>query len=48
MILLKTWYETDSEAVLKRRKELAQTIGWYWHFVDGVWVVIFVMLGFWK
>lgn len=48
MILLKTWVETGNEEVLKRRKDLAQTIGWYWHFVDGVWVVLFVMLGFWK
>ncbi|MGH9820658.1 MAG: cytochrome c oxidase subunit 3, partial [Pyrinomonadaceae bacterium] len=48
MILLKTWVDTEDERVLARRKELGQTIGWYWHFVDGVWIVLFVMLGFWK
>lgn len=47
-IVLKTWADTASEQVWKRRKELGQTVGWYWHFVDGVWIVLFVMLGFWK
>jgi cytochrome c oxidase subunit III len=47
-IVLKTWAGTASEQDWKRRKELAQTTGWYWHFVDGVWIVLFIMLGFWK
>lgn len=47
-ILLKVWYDTDNEMELARRKELAQTIGWYWHFVGGLWIVLFIMLGFLK
>jgi len=47
-IVLKTWEDTDSERVWKRRKELGQTVGWYWHFVDGLWIVLFMLLGFWK
>lgn len=48
VIVMKTWAETESEALLKRRRELAETVGWYWHFVDGMWIVLFMMLGFWK
>ena len=47
-IVLKTWADPASEQLWKRRKELGQTVGWYWHFVGGVWIVLFIMLGFWK
>ena len=47
-IVLKTWADPASEQLWKRRKELGQTVGWYWHFVDGVWIVLFILLGFWK
>jgi cytochrome c oxidase subunit 3 len=47
-ILMKTWVDTANDRELARRKELGQTIGWYWHFVDGLWIVLFIMLGFWK
>lgn len=48
VIVLKTWSETESDALLKRRRELAQTVGWYWHFIGALWVVLFVLLGFWR
>jgi len=48
VIVLKTWGETESATLLKRRRELAQTVGWYWHFIGGLWVVLFVLLGFWR
>jgi heme/copper-type cytochrome/quinol oxidase subunit 3 len=24
-----------------------ETVGWYWHFVDGVWIVIFTIIYLW-
>jgi len=48
VIVLKTWGETESATLLERRRELAQTVGWYWHFIGGLWVVLFVLLGFWR
>ena len=30
-----------------RRASVAQVVGWYWHFM-GRWIVIFILLGFWK
>ena len=47
-IVLRTWVKTDSEKELERRKIYANVIGWYWHFMDGLWLVLLVLLGFWK
>ncbi len=47
-ILLRTWTPIASEAQLVRRRSLAQVVGWYWHFMGALWVVLFVLLGFWK
>jgi cytochrome c oxidase subunit 3 len=48
VIVLKTWRQTQEPMLLKRRRELAETVGWYWHFMDGLWIVLFILLGFWK
>ena len=32
---------------LKRRK-LARAVGWYWDFIGVIWIVLFVLLGFWQ
>jgi cytochrome c oxidase subunit 3 len=47
-VVLRTWNETTFEPELHYRRELAQVVGWYWHFMDALWVVLFVLLGFWK
>ena len=47
-IVLRTWYETDSEAELELRKNISKSIGWYWHFMDALWLVLVALLGFWK
>ncbi|MGI8787502.1 MAG: cytochrome c oxidase subunit 3 [Pyrinomonadaceae bacterium] len=47
-ILLRTWHKTDSEAELVKRKQISNTVGWYWHFMDALWIVLFLLLGFWK
>lgn len=47
-ILLKVWYGVRGEIALERSKTLAQVVGWYWHFMGALWIVIFVLLGFWK
>jgi cytochrome c oxidase subunit III len=47
-ILLRSWYPSRSEAESLRRHDLARSVGWYWHFMGGLWVVLFLMLGFWK
>jgi cytochrome c oxidase subunit 3 len=47
-ILLKAWYPAQSEREWTRRRDLTRSIGWYWHFMGGLWVALFLMLGFWK
>lgn len=47
-IVLRSWNETIYEPEIRRRQELAQAVGWYWHFMGALWIVLFVLLGFWK
>jgi cytochrome c oxidase subunit 3 len=47
-ILLRTWHETGSSDEATYRRNLARSVGWYWHFMGALWIVLFVLLGFWK
>jgi len=47
-IILHSWQPIPSEAAWERVRSLAQSVGWYWHFMGGVWLVLFVLLGFWQ
>lgn len=46
--LLRTWEPARSEQEVERRLEVSKAVGNYWHFMDGLWLVIVLMLGFWK
>lgn len=47
-ILLRNWHETQNNAELQYRRNLARSVGWYWHFMGALWIVLFMLLGFWK
>lgn len=47
-VLLRSWYPTNDPAAIIKRVTLAQVVGWYWHFMGGLWIVLFILLGFWK
>lgn len=47
-ILLRSWYPTSSDEIIAKRVNLAQVVGWYWHFMGLLWIVLFVLLGYWK
>lgn len=47
-ILLKVWYGLRGDEAVLRAKTLANVVGWYWHFMGALWIVLFVLLGFWK
>lgn len=47
-ILLRTWQATASDEELTKRKQISNSVGWYWHFMDGLWIFLFLLLGFWK
>lgn len=47
-VLLRSWYPTMDRAKITKRITIAQVVGWYWHFMGALWVVLFILLGFWK
>jgi len=47
-IILRTATPTEYEPELVYRRNLARSVGWYWHFMAVIWIVLFVLLGFWK
>ena len=47
-MFLKAWYPAATDADIQRRRDLARSVGWYWHFMGILWVVLFIMLGFWR
>jgi len=47
-ILLRSWNRTVSEDEIVYRQRLARSVGWYWHFMGALWIVLFILLGFWK
>lgn len=47
-VLLRIWNKSESDTELLRRQTISKVIGWYWHFMDGLWIVLVLLLGFWK
>ncbi len=47
-VLLRSWLPTVDKEAIEKRAALANVVGWYWHFMGGLWLVLFVLLGFWK
>ncbi len=47
-IVLRTWEKTSSSEELTKRQQVSNAVAWYWHFMDGLWLVLLLLLGFWK
>ena len=47
-IVLMTWDKLKAAINLEKSKEISAAVGWYWHFMGGLWIVLFLLLGFWK
>ena len=47
-IVLSSWNGGGSQPDRLRRRKLARAVGWYWHFIGAIWIVLFVLLGFWR
>jgi len=47
-IVLRTWEKTASSEELIKRQQVSNAVAWYWHFMDGLWLVLVLLLGFWK
>lgn len=47
-IVLRSWEPTGNSVELKRRRTFSGVTGWYWHFMGGLWIILLLMLGFWR
>ena len=47
-ILLRTWNPTEYLPEILKRRTLAEVVGWYWHLIGGLWLVLLFLLGYWK
>ena len=47
-VLLRNWYPTSLGPESLYRANIARSVGWYWHFMGGLWIALFLLLGFWK
>lgn len=47
-LLLRTWRKRSVEFEDKKRQALADSVSLYWHFMDGLWVYLFLLLFFWR
>jgi hypothetical protein len=47
-ILLRTWRPARIGAEISRSRTMAQVIGWYWHLIGALWLVLLFLLGYWK
>ena len=47
-ILLRTLRPTDNLPEILKRRTIAEVIGWYWHMIGALWLVLLFLLGYWK
>lgn len=40
--------DSDERETQLKQRTLSSVIGLYWHFIDGLWVVLFAVLSLWK
>ena len=45
-IVLRSWYAPKSEFEIERRITIGQVVGWYWHTMGCLWLIIVGLLGF--
>jgi len=47
-LLLRTRQRSADEAAEARRHARAGAVGTYWHFMDGLWIYLFLLLFLWR
>ena len=47
-IVLRCWQPTEHAPEIEKRSDVAGAVGWYWHFMGVLWLVLLCLLGFWK
>jgi cytochrome c oxidase subunit 3 len=47
-LLLRTWHLSSRSEALSKRRTAAGVVALYWHFMDVLWVFLFLLLLFWR
>jgi cytochrome c oxidase subunit 3 len=47
-LLFRTWRKTVGEYATERRRATADAVALYWHFMDGLWIYLFLLLFMWR
>lgn len=47
-VLLSLGPALASEERAERSRSLGNVVGWYWHFMGAIWVIMLALLGFWR
>lgn len=49
-VLVRIWERpaVRNTHIERKRRVEATAIGWYWHTMDGLWLLLLFLLGFWK
>lgn len=47
-LLVRRWNRLPAREAIIRRQRAAGVIGLYWHFMDGLWVYLFLLLFLWR
>lgn len=47
-VLLRTWNPTANEDELEKRQSITTIVGWYWHFMGALWIILLLLLGLFK
>lgn len=47
-LLLRSWHPTRNPEELTYRKNVARSVGHYWHFMGVLWIALLFLLGLWK
>jgi cytochrome c oxidase subunit 3 len=47
-LVLRAWNPTRDPERIFKRQTAASVVGMYWHSMDGLWLILFALLAFWK
>ena len=47
-VVLQNWRPAELEKDVERRRDISRAVGWYWHFMGALWLVLLLLLVFWK
>lgn len=47
-LLLRSWRKADNAKVAVKQEAVAGAVALYWHFMDGLWIFLFLLLFLWR